>query len=140
MKTLLLSILTLVAFGNVSGASDNDSNSGNKEKKVIVMVNTADWCPACKANGPRVEKNIISEYSKNSKCQIVVNNMTDDKTKAASKKDCENAGITDVASANKGTGVIYFIDSETKEIISQISVTKSDEEIKKAFDEALAKV
>lgn len=140
MKNLILSLFALVAFGCATNASDNGAKSPESDKKIVVMVNTAEWCPACKANGPRVEKNVISSYMKNPKCQIVVNNMTDDKTKAASKKDCEKAGITEVASTNKNTGVIYFIDSETKEIISQISVTKSDEEIKKAFDEALAKV
>lgn len=140
MKNLILSIFAVVALGCSANSTNQDVKSDDNEKKVIVLVNTADWCPACMANGPRVEKNVVSKYMQNEKCQIVVNNMTDDKTKATSKESCDKAEITSVASKNTGTGMIYFIDSETKEIISQISVTKTDEEIIKAFDDAIAKI
>lgn len=143
MKNLIVAFIALVAFGNVAMSQTTKSKKSQlktETAKVIVMVNTASWCPACKANGQRVEQNVISQYMKNEKCEIVVNDLSNDETKAASKTKCDNAGITDVASNNKGTGVIYFINSITKEVIAQISVTKTDEEIKKAFEDAISKV
>jgi hypothetical protein len=49
-------------------------------------------------------------------------------------------GIAGVAKSNNSTGVIYFINSDTKLLISTISVTKTTEEIKQAFDQSLAKL
>lgn len=143
MKSLLVALIALVAFGNVAMSQTTkrkQTQAKAENAKVIVMVNTASWCPACKANGKRVEQNVISQYIKNDKCEIVVNDLSNDETKAASKTKCDKAGITEVASNNKGTGVIYFINSVTKEIIAQISVTRSDKEIKQAFEDALSKV
>lgn len=138
MKNLILSLIALVTLGSVAFAKNNSEPAS--AKKVIVMVNTAKWCPACKANGERVEKNIISAYMNNEKVQVVVNDLSDETTKAASKEKCEAAGITSVAEDNNGTGMIYFIDSETKKIISEISVTKTDDEIKAEFEAALARL
>lgn len=110
-----------------------------KEAKVIVMVNTATWCPVCQGNGARVEKEVLSSYMKNPKVSIVVNDMSNDETKKTSKASCEKAGITNVAQANNGTGVIYFIDAKTKTVLSKISVTKTTEEINAAFKDVLEK-
>lgn len=143
MKNLIVAFIALVAFGNVAMSQTTKGKqiqTKAETAKVIVMVNTASWCPACKANGQRVEQNMISQYMKNDKCEIVVNDLSNDETKAASKTKCDKAGITEVASNNKGTGVIYFINSVTKEVIAQISVTKTDEEIKQAFEDAISKV
>jgi len=140
MKNLIVALIALVAFGNVAMSQTKSKTVKAETAKVIVMVNTATWCPACKANGKRVEQNVISQYIKNDKCLIVVNDLSNDETKVKSKTECDKAGITEVANNNKGTGVIYFINSVTKEVIAQISVTKTDEEIKKAFDDAISKV
>lgn len=137
MKNLILAFVALISFGNVAISQIKDQKKKVETGKVIVMVNTATWCPACKANGQRVEKDVISQYMNNSKCQILVNDLSNDQTKSASKKSCDKAGITEVASKNNATGVIYFINSTTKKVISQVSVTKTDKEIKKAFDDAI---
>lgn len=138
MKNVITSIVMLLI---VATSTTNARNTIVKEKeaKVIVMVNTATWCPACAGNGARVEKEILSSYMKNPEVSIVVNDMSNDETKKTSKASCEKAGITSVADANKGTGVIYFVDAKTKKVISQISVTKSTEEINAAFKNVLEK-
>ena len=137
MKNLILAFVALVSFGNVAFSQAKNQKQKAVATKVIAMVNTAKWCPACQANGKRVEQNVISKYMTNNKCQVVVNDLSDDNTKAASKANCDKAGITSVASSNTSTGVIYFINSSSKKVISQVSVTKTDKEIQKAFDDAI---
>lgn len=141
MKAITLSIVALIAFANVATSQTKTSSESKTETaKVIVLVNTASWCGTCRANGQRVKENVISQYMKNEKCHIVVNDLSDDASKEASKEKCEKAGITAVAENNKATGVIYFIHSETKEVLAQVSVAKTDDEIKKVFEETLAKI
>lgn len=140
MKKSILSIIVLLAFGITAQAQTKDKTIKAKTNKVIVLVNTAKWCPACKANGQRVEENVVSQFMSNSKYQIVVNDMSDDKTKATSKAKCKKAGIAKIAESNTITGVIYFINANTKEIISQVSVVKTDEEIKTAFENAASHI
>ncbi len=143
MKKLIVAIIALVTFGNVALAqSMNGKQSPSKSEtaKVIAMVNTASWCPACKANGQRVEKDIISQYMNNDKVVILVNDLSNKESKASSKEKCMQAGVSSIASKNKATGVIYFINSETKEVISKISVTETNEDIKQAFEKAISKI
>ena len=138
MKNVISSVLMLLIVVT-STANAKKVIAKEKEAKVIVMVNTATWCPACAGNGPRVEKEILSSYMKNPKVSIVVNDMSNDETKKTSKASCEKAGITNVAQANVGTGMIYFIDAKTKKVLSQISVTKTTEEINTAFKNVIEK-
>lgn len=131
---------TQVNSTNASKTSVNESITPNKVvPKIIVMVNSASWCPVCQANGSRVEKNVISQYMNNNKYQIVVNDLSNAETVAKSKISCKKAGIEKVAETNTGTGTIYFINNKTKQIVAQISVSKSDEEIKEAFNSSLKK-
>lgn len=142
MKKLIVAIIAIFAFANVAVSQSNETVKASKTEsaKVIAMVNTASWCPACKANGQRVEKDIISQYMTNEKVEILVNDLSNKETKAVSKEKCMKAGVAGIASKNKGTGMIYFINSETKEVISKISVTESNEDIKQAFEKAISKV
>jgi hypothetical protein len=138
MKNLIFIYVFLFSINNVSLAQvgNNENQSGNK--KLIVLVNTAKWCPVCKANGPRVEKNVLSKYRENKDYQIMINDLSNKDTKKASEQEYVAAGIQEVAKSNKGTGVIYFIDYKSKRLISMISVAKTDEEIIYAFDKALS--
>jgi len=64
MKNLIVAFIALVAFGNVAMSQTTkgkQTQASAETAKVIVMVNTALWCPACKANGQRVEQNVISQ-------------------------------------------------------------------------------
>lgn len=139
MKNVITSMLMLLIVVTSTNASNKVIKEKAEKAKIIVMVNTATWCPACAGNGERVEKTVLSNYMKNPKVSIVVNDMSNDETKATSKASCEKAGISTIAQANKGTGVIYFIDAKTKTVLSQISVTKSTEEINAAFKDVLEK-
>lgn len=112
-------------------------SSENNTAKVIVVINSASWCGVCKKNGPRLEQTILPAYMKDSNYQVIVNDLSDDSTKAASTKLLADAGLVGFDKEHKSTGMIFLIDAQSKKQISSISVTKSDEEIKKAFNQSI---
>lgn len=132
MSNLFLSLILLLS------TPLQNSVEAPAENQLIVVVNTADWCPVCQKNGPRVEKELLSAFMKNDAYTIVINNLSTDDTKAAAQKELEALGLNSFTEEHKGTGKIYFIHPETMELIDDISVRKSTEKIKMAFEEALA--
>jgi Skp family chaperone for outer membrane proteins len=96
--------------------------------KVIAIVNHADWCPACQNNGERA-KAVFMENNKDGALQFVVNNLTNDETKAQSLAELKKLGLDKAMEANKGTGIAYFFDAKTRKLITQISVAKTNDEI-----------
>ena len=108
-----------------------------KTEKVIAVVNKADWCSTCVKNEDRA-KSAFMEANKDGKVLFVVNNVTDDKTKAECAADLEKAGIDKDAMAKlKSTGMVYFFDGETKELISSVSLKKKDADLVSAMNKAL---
>ncbi len=108
------------------------------QPKVYAVINTASWCPACQANSGRVEKEIVASYKGNSDVAFLVNNLTDDATKATSKTALESKGVYAAVSTIKGTGQIILVDAATKKVIERVSVKKSTEDIKAAINGASA--
>ena len=130
MKKLLVATMMFMGIA-ISGFA--------QQAKVIALVNKASWCTVCQANGPRFEKDIMPMAMANKDVQIVIDDLSDEKTKAASLPMLQKAGIASFAKKNTGTGTLYFIDAKSKKLISEVSLAKSDEEIKKVYMAALAK-
>lgn len=129
MKTKsVLTSLALVLFLSASVMAQS-------EAKVIAVVNHADWCPACKNNGERAQA-AFKANNTDGAIQFVVNNLTNDETKSASLKELKGLGLDKAMAANKGTGVVYFFDADTKKFISSVSVAKSDQELAEALSTA----
>lgn len=132
MKTTKVIKVLMAAFFLLAGANlFAQSNS-----KIIAVVNKADWCSTCQKNGERVMSNVLSKYEE-PQVTIGINDLTNDETKAASKKALEKLGVYALIANEKKTGLVTFIDVKTKKIVGTISVAKSDEEIKDAFDKAI---
>lgn len=130
MKSILLAVLTLLASSQIALAG---------EPQIICVVNAASWCPACQANGARVEQTVVPELMKAKTCKtVVMNDLSDDNTKVKSMKMLEEAGLAELAPNFKATGMIYFIDSVTRKVVSEVSVTKTNDEIKSAYQKAVA--
>jgi hypothetical protein len=108
------------------------------ESKVYAVVTKAAWCPVCKEHGTRVITEVLPLY-KEPKVTILVYDATDNETKKASSITLESIGIDKEITKRNVTGEIAFINAKTKKIISRISVAKSNEQIKKAFDQAIIK-
>lgn len=126
-----------------SGSSCESGNSAvgykaNTSAPVIVIVNTASWCGVCKANAPKVEKDVLMKFMNDPHFSIVKNDLSNDQTKKASFEACSKLGVGEFAQESEYTGMIYFIDSTTKRIIESISVVKSDEEILAVFNKYIS--
>lgn len=128
LKSFLIIVLFLFSLGGFAQTNT----------KIIAVVTKADWCPTCKVHGSRVVSEVLSLYNA-PQVKIIVNDLTDKQTKATSKAVLMSEGIEKATSKSNTTGEITFINATTKKIISKISVAKSNEEIKNAFDEAILK-
>ena len=63
----------------------------NQTVKLIAVVNRANWCALCKANGQRFGE-LINSYASRG-VAVYFNDLTNDATTQASKKELEEAGI-----------------------------------------------
>ena len=88
MKTLLIATMLFTGVA---------INGFAQQAKVIALVNKASWCHVCKENGPRFEKDIMPVAMQNKDLQIVTNDLTNAKIKAASLPLLQQAGVEEFA-------------------------------------------
>ncbi len=127
---LVLSILFGSFFSLTSNAQSKTSTS-----KVYAIINKADWCPACKANGGRVMNEVIPAC-KDLNVQFLPNDLTNAQTTEKSAKALKNNNVYSSIKDIKTTGVILLVDAKTKKVIKQISVTLATNEIVKEITAA----
>lgn len=96
--------------------------------KIIAVVNQADWCSVCKANGQRA-MSAFMENNKDGIISLVMNDITSAETKKKSSAGLSTIGLTDAMKDYQATGVIYFFDAKTKKPITQITIANTTEEI-----------
>jgi thiol:disulfide interchange protein len=132
MKTvkIILASLILVLFASASAIA---------QTKVIAVINKADWCPVCQQNGERA-MSAFMENNKDMSIQFVANNVTNDETKSKSAVELKKYGLDNVIKNYNGTGVVFFFNSKTKALISQISLEKDNQELALALKTAKEKL
>lgn len=108
------------------------------ESKVYAVVTKAAWCPICIQHGNRVVTEVLPLY-KAPEVSVLAYDATDDATKKESRVALEAVGIDKKITERNVTGEISFINAKTKKVISRISVAKSNEQIKNAFEQAIKK-
>jgi ABC-type Na+ efflux pump permease subunit len=129
MKAIKIVIVALFLFA--SSGMYAQSNS-----KIIAVLSKASWCPTCQANDDRVMTEVFTKY-KASEVAVAANDLSNEKTKAESRATLEKLGVYDLVANDNKTGQIILIDRKTKKVITKISVAKSNDELKKAFDKAI---
>lgn len=127
MKTLKFLIIALFFTGAVVYS---------QHAKVIAVVNEASWCAVCKAHGERLMM-LMPEY-KDKEIVFVMNNLSNDNTAKESQKELQKFGVSEVVKDVAKTGVVTLIDSRSLKIIETVSVGKSNDELRQAFDNALS--
>jgi hypothetical protein len=120
MYVVLSLFFAIVLFGTSAKAQTST--------KVIAVINRADWCPVCKANGARVMKEVIPAC-KDMSVQFVTNDLTNKKTIAQSKATLQKDNVLDAIEGKKSTGVIILVDSKTKKVLQIISVSEPTDKI-----------
>ncbi len=96
--------------------------------KVYAVINKADWCPTCQANGAKVMNEVIPAC-KNLNVKFVANDLTNEQTVSKSAAELKKYNVFNAVRETKSTGLILLVDAKTKKVIKQISVSKPSEEI-----------
>lgn len=127
IKTIFASVV-LIALVSVSAYAGTNA-------KVIAVINKAEWCPVCQNNGMRAME-AFKANNKDMSIEFVANDLTNDETKAKSTEELKKLGLDKAIAPYSGTGVVYFFNSDTKALISQVSVAKPDQELAAALTTA----
>ena len=128
----------LFAFIAILGSSiffSANAQSKSATPKVYAVINRADWCPACQANGDKV-MNEVMPACKNLNVKFVANDLTNEQTIAKSTLELKKNKVFNAVKETKSTGLILLVDAKTKKVIKQISVTAPAEEIIKQITAA----
>lgn len=132
MKKLLITSL-LICGVVFSGLAQS------QQVKVVALINKASWCPVCQAHGMHFMKEIAPMVMKNPEVKMVMNDLSDDQTRASSMKMLQQAGIAGFAKKNNATGKVYFLDAKSKKLLSSVSIAEPDKVIMKAYKKAMSK-
>lgn len=127
VKTILTSVVFIMLLSVTAFAGNGP--------KVIAVVNEASWCPTCQKNGERAQAAFM-ENNKDGAVQFVMNDLSTDETKAKSAAELKKVGLDKAMAESKGTGVAYFFDADSKKLINQVSVAKTNEELAEALKTA----
>jgi len=132
MKKILLFItLSLLTFS----AAFSQTN-----KKLVVMITRANWCPTCRANEGKIRNELLPAYSNSKEVVVVINDVTNRRTKAKSKPILQAAGVYDISLKEQATGLVTIINPLTGRILKQLYVSYSLPEMEKAIADALARI
>jgi hypothetical protein len=159
-KVKALFTILLLASSFVSQAQNNhDMPAQSANPQLIAVVNKANWCAICKANGQRFGAVLMSYAAKG--VNIYFNDLTNDSTKAASKMELQKLNVYEAVTTvpRKGmgkllkscglakdkkiktevSGIVTFVDPKTNKQINQESITISDEDLKTMIEKLLKK-
>ena len=103
------------------------------DKRPVVAIIAAEWCPYCKRIDP-VVKDVMATYSE--KLNFVMFDVTNEKTTAAAMQTAKKLGLTDFFNEykSKTSTVAVLIDNK---IVYKTSNNGKKEDYIKAFDKVL---
>lgn len=97
-------------------------------KKVIAIINRADWCHVCQVNGEKVMKEVIPVFNE-SNVRFIMNDLTNDATKADSKMKLTEANVYEAVKKVNATGLLLLVDANTGKLLEKISVAEPAEKL-----------
>lgn len=109
------------------------------QSKITAIVNKADWCSVCVKHGDRAMATLMNN-NPDMVVHFIMNDKSDEKTKANSEAMLKEYGYYNIMLKYKPTGMVYFFNNESKKLISKISVSKSDENLREAINEAILSI
>jgi dihydropteroate synthase len=137
MKNVVIKSL-LFAFIAILGSSiffSANAQSKTTSPKVYAVINRADWCPTCQANGAKI-MNEVMPACKSLNVKFVANDLTNEQSIAKSTTELKKNKLFNAVKETKSTGLIILVDAKTKKIVRQISLAKPAEEIIKEITAA----
>jgi L-lactate utilization protein LutC len=134
MKKATTMALFVMLFSNVKTFAQMPMQDMGKAK-IIAVVNKASWCPVCKVHGQNAGM-VMMPYTQQG-LAILMNDLTDDQSKAAAKKELTSAGVYYAVKGVKETGVVIFVDAKTHKKLGQTSIAIDNEDLKKKIEKYL---
>ena len=138
-KMLLAATLMLLAGMAVSASAQDavmkDHMMKSDDKKPVVAIVRADWCPYCKELEPKMAK-LMEQYGE--KLRFVILDITDAETTKNARATAKSAGLADFFEKNKTKPSTVAIFKDKKQVYSTVHNTRSADFIK-AFEMATAK-
>ncbi|HVM88812.1 MAG TPA: hypothetical protein VMT76_11550 [Puia sp.] len=127
--------LTLVMIAGTAISYSSKAQTKTLTPKIYAVINRADWCPVCKANGGKIMSEVMPAC-KNLKVQFVANDLTNDKSISASVAELKKNNLYNTVKETKATGIILLVDAKTKKLVKQISVAEPSADIIKEITAA----
>jgi hypothetical protein len=134
MKKVTTIALLVMLFWTVKSSAQMPQMDMSKAK-IIAVVNKASWCPVCKAHGQNAGM-IMMPYMQQG-LAVLMNDLTDDQSKSAAKKELTKAGVYPAVKGVKETGIVIFVDAKTHKKLGQTSIAISDDDLKKEIEKYL---
>jgi hypothetical protein len=125
IKSMLLTLLVVLSTSIFLSVQ---AQSKAVAPKVYAVINRADWCPVCQANGARVMSEVIPAF-KNNRVKFIANDLTNQQTIGTSIATLKKNHVYDAVKEAKSTGVILLVNAKTKKVVKQISVAETSAEI-----------
>lgn len=119
----LTSLVLFIAF--VFSALTTSAQGG---RKIIAVINKADWCPVCQSNAEKMMNEVIPVFNE-SNVQFVINDLTNDATKVDSKMGLDKVKVYDAVKKISATGWLLLVDAETGKLLDKISVAEPVEKL-----------
>lgn len=119
IKRIALSLGLIISLSNISFSQSHD---------VYIVINEADWCKYCKANGERIHT-LIDEYALGKKVLVVSNDVTDEESKKKTEPKLEEIGVNSYMKNHKEAAVVFVFDANTKEILDKFSLKSNNEKV-----------
>lgn len=102
--------------------------NGQTNTKVVAVINRADWCHVCQANGEKMMKEVMPVF-KNSGIRFIMNDLTNDATTEKSKELLKESKVYEAVKTNTYTGLVLLVDAETGKLTGKISVAEPAQKI-----------
>lgn len=118
----------LILFAVLSTALSFSAFKSVNDAKVVAIVNKADWCSICKAYAGRTVA-AFTENNADNYFRLIVNDITNEETKKASKQIVAKAGLEKTLAGSLAAGVMSFYDVKTKALLAQVTVANTTEEV-----------
>jgi thiol:disulfide interchange protein len=104
------------------------SAMAQSEPEVIAVINKADWCGVCKANGPRAME-VFMKNNTDGAIKFISNDLTNDQSKKESAVALKKVGLDQVIEKYRGTGQVLFFHSQNKTLINRVSLCEPDSKL-----------
>ena len=114
MKRFFIVTLFVIFIHAVQAQSD---------KKMVIVVNKADWCHVCQANGEKVMKEGIPVFE-NTNISFVMNDLTDKTSKKNSRASLKEMKVYQAVKMEEQTGLLLLVDPASGKTVEKISVSE----------------